>query len=147
MCFAWLTIRRLSHVIKISNSLTYTHFDAEIFVIRGCFSNLACSINSFVLFQALESIKCFSRLCGDDNVKVMIDAECQKLSDIWKTPEFQVSASLYVRHCMDDFLWDIYKIEPLKTQKYLTIPLFGISFSFDFFFPTHLCSSNFCITS
>ncbi|VDM17599.1 unnamed protein product [Hydatigera taeniaeformis] len=53
---------------------------------------------------ALETTKCLSRLCDRERVDFMINAECHKLVDTWKTSEFRVAAANYVQHCMDDFL-------------------------------------------
>ncbi|KAL5963545.1 hypothetical protein TSMEX_008713 [Taenia solium] len=53
---------------------------------------------------ALETTKFLSRLCDRERVDFMINAECHKLADIWKTSEFRVAAANYVQHCMDDFL-------------------------------------------
>uniref|UniRef100_A0A0X3NP69 SAMD1-like winged helix (WH) domain-containing protein n=2 Tax=Schistocephalus solidus TaxID=70667 RepID=A0A0X3NP69_SCHSO len=65
---------------------------------------LRCERLAFSSPVATETNKCLIRMQYRERVEFVIDTECRKLAEIWKTPSFRWNAANFLRHRMDDFV-------------------------------------------
>nr|VZI05106.1 unnamed protein product [Spirometra erinaceieuropaei] len=65
---------------------------------------LRCERLAFNSPVATETNKCLIRMQYRERVEFVIDTECRKLAEIWKTPSFRWNAANFLRHRMDDFI-------------------------------------------